>query len=55
MPRSASKSSLADGEPQVKPDRLLNDCWWESVATVADSHHPVGYRAPTGTATSRAT
>src|SRR5712664_69210 len=40
----------AQGEPEVEPDRLLNDLGWESVAAVADSLHPVGYRAPTGIA-----
>ena len=45
----------AQGEPEVEPDRLLNDRWWEPVAAVADSLHPVGYRAARGTATSRAT
>src|SRR5216683_2456154 len=45
----------AQGEAEVEPDRLLNDRWRESVATVADSLHPVGYRAATGTATSRTT
>src|SRR5260370_9730409 len=45
----------AQGEPEVEPDRLLNDRWWESVAAVADSLHPVGYRAARGTATSPAT
>jgi hypothetical protein len=45
----------AQGEPEVEPDRLLNDLGWESVAAVADSLHPVGYRATKGTATSRAT
>src|SRR5260370_37623434 len=45
----------AQGEPEVEPDRLLNDLGWEPVAAVADSLHPVGYRATKGTATSRAT
>src|SRR5229473_138353 len=39
----------AQGEPEVEPDRLLNDLGWEPVAAVADALHPVGYRAPTGT------
>jgi hypothetical protein len=45
----------AQGEPQVEPDCLLNDLGRESVAAVADSLHPVGYRAARGTATARAT
>ena len=46
---------IAQREPEVEPDRLLNDRWWESVAAVADSLHPVGYRATRRTATSRTT
>src|SRR6202158_1951010 len=38
----------AQGEPEVEPDRLLDDLGWESVAAVANSLHPVGYRAPEG-------
>src|SRR5260370_2655713 len=45
----------AQREPEVEPDRLLNDLGRESVAAVADSLHPVGYRAARGTATSQAT
>jgi hypothetical protein len=57
MPRSASKSVVAQaqGEAEVEPDRLLNDRWWESVAAVADSLHPIGYRAARRTPTSRTT
>jgi hypothetical protein len=45
----------AQGEPKVEPDRLLDDLAWEPVTTVADSLHPVGYRAVMGTATARMT
>ena len=45
----------AQGEPEVEPDRLLNDLGREPVAAVADSLHPVGYRATKGTATFWAT
>src|SRR5271154_6229372 len=45
----------AQGEAEVEPDRLLNDRWWEPVAAVADSLHPVGYRPARETATSQAT
>jgi hypothetical protein len=34
MPRSASKSSTfaqAQGEPEVEPDRVLNNLWWVSM------------------------
>src|SRR5512139_4204505 len=41
----------AQGEPEVQPNRLLNDRWWESVAAVAVSVHPIGYRAARRTAT----
>src|SRR5258708_4104629 len=45
----------AQGEPEVEPDRLLNDRWWEAITTVADFLHPVGYRAAKGTTTSQTT
>src|SRR4030088_1350854 len=45
----------AQGEPEVEPNCLLNDRWWESVAAVADSLHPIGYRAARRIATSRTT
>ena len=45
----------AQGEPEVEPNRLLNDRWWEAVAAVADFLHPVGYRAAKGTTTSQTT
>jgi|HubBroStandDraft_4_1064222.scaffolds.fasta_scaffold24468_5 hypothetical protein len=45
----------AQGEPEVEPDRPLNDLGRETVAGVADSLHPVGYRAARGTTASPGT
>ena len=44
----------AQGEAEVEPDRLLNDRGRETVAAIADSLHPVGYRAARGAATFQA-
>jgi hypothetical protein len=45
----------AQGEPEVEPNRLLNDRRWESVAAVTDSLHAARYRAARKTATSSVT
>ena len=45
----------AQREPEIQPDRLLNDLGRESVAVIADLLHPIGYRVGRGTATFRAT
>jgi hypothetical protein len=37
-------------EPEVEPNRLLNDLGQESVTRIADFLHPLGYRAASGTA-----
>jgi hypothetical protein len=41
----------AQGEPEIKPDRLLNDLARISVSVVADFLHRHGYRTAEGTAT----
>lgn len=45
----------AQGEAEVKPDRLLNDRGREPLAAIVDSAHPAGYWAAKQTASSRAT
>jgi hypothetical protein len=40
----------AEREPEVEPNRLLNDLGRESVTRIADFLHPLGYRAASGTA-----
>src|SRR5450432_939729 len=40
----------AQGEPEIKPDRLLNDLGREAIPAVADFLHSLGYRAARGTA-----
>src|SRR5438270_4943978 len=39
----------AEGEPEVKPDRLLNDLGRETIPAVADLVHPLGATRPTTT------
>jgi hypothetical protein len=34
----------AQGEPEIEPDRLMNDLWREPVSAVADLLDPLGYR-----------
>ena len=53
MPRSANKSSTSRrlrGEPEIEPDRLLDDLWRKAVAAIADFLHPLCYRTASGTA-----
>jgi hypothetical protein len=40
----------AQGEPEIQPDRLLDDLRWEAVPVVADFLHSLGYRTARGTA-----
>src|ERR1700719_418267 len=40
----------AQGEPEIEPDRLLDDLWRKAVAAIADFFHPLGYRTASGTA-----
>jgi hypothetical protein len=35
----------AQSEPEIKPNRPLNDLWRESISVVADFLHRFGYRA----------
>jgi hypothetical protein len=44
MPRSAKC------EPEIEPDRLVDDLWRKAVAAIADFLHPLGYRTAGGTA-----
>ena len=43
----------AQGEPEIEPDRLMNDLRWEPISTVADFLHPLGYRPARATASPR--
>jgi hypothetical protein len=40
----------AQGKPEIKPDRLLDDLWRKSIAAIADFLHSFGYRTASGTA-----
>src|ERR1700730_11748644 len=40
----------AQCEPEIEPDRLLDDLWRKAVAAIADFLHPLGYRTASGTA-----
>ena len=48
---STPSHTQAQGEPEVRPDRLLDHRGREWVAVVADFLHPIGYRAGRETAT----
>ena len=37
-------------EPEIEPDRLLDDLWRKAVAAIADFLHSLGYRTASGTA-----
>jgi hypothetical protein len=37
-------------EPEIEPDRLVDDLWRKAVAAIADFLHPLGYRTAGGTA-----
>src|ERR1700720_712252 len=40
----------AQCEPEIEPDRLLDDLWRKAVAAIADFLHSRGYRTASGTA-----
>src|SRR3984893_4991025 len=40
----------AQCEPEIEPDRLVDDLWRKAVAAIADFLHPLGYRTASGTA-----
>src|SRR5580704_6058999 len=40
----------AQCEPEIEPDRLLDDLWRKAVAAIADFLHPLRYRIASGTA-----
>src|SRR5450631_1340127 len=43
----------AQSEPEIKPNRVLDDLWREMVPAVTDLAHPPGYRAAMVTASAR--
>jgi len=43
----------AQCEPEIEPDRLLDDLWRKAVAAIADFLHSLGYRTASGTASSK--
>src|ERR1700730_10541636 len=40
----------AECEPEIEPDRLVDDLWRKAVSAIADFLHPLGYRTASGTA-----